>query len=254
MNIGTIASPLRELLTKWLLEQVPTTGDTFGASVVRAVLDRLSLFTLFSCPVDRATTERLAFYRTCVDLAPKTLHDLATATFPTSNDIGNAEADEDEFDFGFVKTKMSQRQRKGGKAGKKKKAAGVAVVFDWKAFDAMGLGSLVPTCRSVADCVVQRLLHDQTVILKVRNLIFGDDVCVLTGVQYYFNLLRGEDIATSIIERLVRQQGSEEAEMGVAGGRADDCDEVALSTAEVPSAFPMVQPMKACVISFAQSS
>ncbi|KAF8222237.1 hypothetical protein L208DRAFT_1381918 [Tricholoma matsutake] len=201
-----------------LLELVLSAKDEYTSSIAFAIITRLSVFLLFASPFDRKASELLNLYRHRVELAPKALGALAAATFPV--ELERTEDDQD--DWGF---KASQRQRKRAK----RVAAKAATLFDPKLFKSLGL--LVPKSPEEVDMVSKLLIDDHKAILK-----------------FYLDRLREPDIAATIQQGFIVQDVMLEPQATTrVESQSAPSDTAADDTEDIPSAYPMVQPMKAAL-------
>lgn len=207
-----------ETLSTWILNHFPTAKDEYTSSIAFAIITRLSVFLLFASPFDRKASELLNLYRHRVELAPKALGALAAATFPV--ELERTEDDQD--DWGF---KASQRQRKRAK----RVAAKAATLFDPKLFKSLGL--LVPKSPEEVDMVSKLLIDDHKAILK-----------------FYLDRLREPDIAATIQQGFIVQDVMLEPQATTrVESQSAPSDTAADDTEDIPSAYPMVQPMKAAL-------
>ena len=218
------------------MNRFPETRDEYASSLTFAIITRLSVFLLFACPFDRETSELLSLYRHRVELAPKALGALAAATFsvePALEKMGN-----DEDDWGFIKPqKSSQRQRKRAK----RVDAKASILFDPKLFESLGL--FVPKSPKEVEVVSKILLHEHKTILKVHHFILDLSLWYLTFLQFYLDRLRDSDAAATIQQGFIRQDVMLESPVTpVVDGQSVHLD---IAVDDTPSAYPMVQPMKA---------
>jgi hypothetical protein len=204
-----------------------------------AIITRLSVFVLFAYPFDREISELLSFYRHRVELAPKVLGALASATFSVEPE----KTEDDEDDWGFIKPqKTSQRQRK----REKRTVAKATVLFDHKLFESLGL--FVPKSPKEVETVSKLLVDEHKAILKVHRLTLDQSSTYLTLLQLYLNRLRDLDVAATIQRGFIRQDVILESQATPAvEGQSAPLDFAVNGTEGIPSAYPMVQPMKAWV-------
>jgi len=229
-----------ETLSTWIVTHFPAARDGYASSMAFAIITRLSVFVLFAYPFDREIAELLSFYHNRVELAPKALGALAVATF--SVELEKTEDDEED-DWGFIKPqKISQWQRKRAK----RIAAKSTVLFDPKLFESLGL--FVPKSPKEVEMVSKLLIDEHKAILKVHRLMVDQSFMYLTLLQFYLDRLQDSEVAATIQRGFIRQDVILEPQATPAAkGQSAPLDNAIDGTKDTPSAYPMVQPMKAWV-------
>jgi hypothetical protein len=234
-TLGWTGGSCSETLSTWIMNHFPVTRDGYSSSLTFAIIQRLSLFVLFAYPFDRETSELLSLYRHRVELASKVIGPLAAATF--SVELEKPYNDED--DLGFIKPqKSSQRWRK------RAKRANSNILFDPKLFESLGL--IVPKSLKEVETVSKLLIDEHKTILKVHHLLLDQLFAYLTLLQFYLDRLRDADVAATIQQGFIRQDVILESQAAPAVEEQSTPLNIAVDgTKNTPSAYPMVQPMKA---------
>jgi uncharacterized RDD family membrane protein YckC len=224
-----------ETLSTWIMNHFPVTRDGYSSSLDFAIIQRLSVFVLFAYPFDRETSQLLSLYRHRVELAPKAIGALAAATFSVELE----RPDDDEDDWGFIKPKKSsQRWRK------RAKRVDSNILFDPKLFESLGL--IVPKSLKEVETVSKLLMDEHKTILKVHHLLLDQAFAYLTLLQFYLDRLRDADVAATIQRGFIRQDVTLESQAAPAVEEQSTPLNIAVDGAgNAPSAYPMVQPMKA---------
>jgi hypothetical protein len=217
------------------MNHFPVTRDEFSSSLAFAIIQRLSVFVLFAYPFDRDTFKLLSLYRHRVELAPKAISALAAATF--SVELEKPDVDED--DRGFIKPqRSSQRWRK------RAKRVDSNILFDLKLFESLGL--IVPKSMEEVETVSKLLIDEHKTILKVYHLLLDQSFAYLTLLQFYLDRLRYADFAATIQRDFIRQDIILESQAApVVEEQSTPLNIAVDGTGNTPSAYPMVQPMKA---------
>jgi hypothetical protein len=223
-----------ETLSTWIMNHFPT-RDGYSSSLAFAIIQRLSVFVLFAYPFDRETSKLLSLYRHRVELAPKAIGALAAATFSVEPE----KRDDDEDDWGFIKPpKSSQRWRK------RAKRVNSNILFDPKSFESLGL--IVPKSLKEVETVSKLLIDEHKTILKVHHLLLDQSFAYLTLLQFYLDRLRDADVAATIQRDFIRQDVILESQAASAVEEQSTPLNLAVDgIGNTPSAYPMVQPMKA---------
>jgi hypothetical protein len=231
-------SSCSETLSMWIMNHFPATRDEYSSSLAFAIMKRLSVFLLFAYPFDRENSKLLSLYRHRVELAPKAIGALAAATFPVELE----KPDDNEDNRGFIKPpKSSQRWRKRAK----RVDSTSNILSDGKLFECLGLS--VPKSLKEVETVSKLLIDDHKDILKVHHLLFDQLFAYLTLLQFYLDRLRDADVAATIQRDFIRQDVILESQAAPAVEKQSTPLSIAVhSTENTPSAYPMVQPMKAC--------
>jgi hypothetical protein len=230
-----------ETLSTWIMNHFPVTRDGYSSSLAFAIIQRVSVFVLFAYPFDRETSKLLSLYRHRVELAPKAIGALSAATFSVELE----KPDDDEDDWGFIKPqKSSQRWRK------RAKRVDSDIIFDPKLFEFLGL--IVPKSLKEVETVSKLLIDDHKTILKVHHLLLDQSFAYLTLLQFYLDRLRDADVAATIQQGFIRQDVTLESQAAPAVEEQSTPLNIAVDgTENTPSAYPMVQPMKAWAMLFA---
>ncbi|OAX33885.1 hypothetical protein K503DRAFT_786167 [Rhizopogon vinicolor AM-OR11-026] len=224
-----LSAPPALTLTVWdrcddLISQImsnfPTKSQEYHSSLASKVLDSLSMYFL-ALPVESLPTEvsrDISRNRGFIEGALPVLCELNTMTFANENsfeeDINLYDVDPDD---GFIKLKVSQKTRKRNR--QKPRATINTALF-------VKLGVTVPHTSEAATLLTIAILVELKEILS-----------------FYFSLLRRTELAGDIKALLFSNAG--ESAKNVSPEVSST--EVVESPAQRPSAYPMVQPMKAAL-------
>jgi len=200
----------------------PATSDGYASSAAFAIITKLSVSILFAYPFDTEIFVLLSLYRRHVELAPKILGALTAGAFSVELEK-TADDEDDEDDWGFIKPqKTSQRQRKRAK----RTAAKAAILFDSKLFKSLGLP--IPKSPKEVEMVSNLLIEEHKAILK-----------------YYLDRLRDSNVVATIQRGFIQQDVILEPQ--VTPAIEEQSASIDIVVKDTPSAYPMVQPMKAAL-------
>ncbi|CAL1697343.1 unnamed protein product [Somion occarium] len=205
------------LLQKWILQDFPTAAAHFDGSFAARILSRLSFyFWSLSYP-----TPDLRDYHRAFELAAPVLKAIRSLPFVTQSPVDGIETE----DFGFFIAKPKTQREK-----KKAKRAPRAPRVDSKPFKNFGVD--VPQSEEEAQTLAMEILQNQQKIL-----------------ESYLDVLRKTELVEIFKSAYLPQNTiTIEASAEV----AHDDGNVSFQSSEheeenVPSAYPMVQPMKAAL-------
>ncbi|TFK51882.1 hypothetical protein OE88DRAFT_1699141 [Heliocybe sulcata] len=221
--ISAASEDLFSFLNRKLQESFTDKPARFAESLQSKLLSHLSLSLLFlKYPPDFDVPSNLSECRRSVELSKPVLEALPTLVF---GDAVGPDPDEDEDDLAFViKTKQkSQRQKKRSKKGGK--STNDETVF-------RNLGVDAPTTPQDAEHLGQDIMKDQKGLLA-----------------YYLTILRRPGLAEHL-QKLYNEQldpaGVADSSYASEAGNTDDVANTS-EEAPAPSAYPIVQPMKAAL-------
>lgn len=232
-----LATECGQLFANWLLTHFPLYPNDFCLSSTAVILTELSSYLLFECSFDRDLRDKLCICRSHVENAPHLLKALCKAVFPN---VSESHTVKDEIDEHPI-IRKSQRQRKGTK--------GSAKSFNPQAEKAFAVFKFsVPSNSQEVEDQITAVLTDQRDVLKVFNIFYETMLLILIQsifLKFYLEILQRPEIAAAILSTCVHREVSDEK------SNYDIVkEEMILPSKELrstPAAFPMVQPMKACV-------
>jgi hypothetical protein len=238
------ASECGDRLRKWLCENVAPCAENYSASLQALILERLSLFfqrTYY--PFTRDVSIVLASYRAKVQAAPRAIVALLRFSPRPSVESQGSEfhSMDDILATGLIKVKTSQRQRKQARI-----CAGPA--FDpavLELFQTLGINppdSVVDVSTNTAT-----VISEQLDILKVLLALFCGKA-KLISLQFYLDILRDSKFEDFIRKRYMIVESLETVVVELSEKIKPSPVKDENSELKTPAAFPMVQPMKACVI------
>lgn len=237
------ASECGDRLRKWLCENVAPRAENYSASLQALILERLSLFfqrTYY--PFTRDVSIALATYHAKVQAAPRAIDALLRFTPRPSVESQGSEfhSIDDILSSGLIKVKTSQRKRKQARI-----CTGPA--FDsaiLKLFQTLGINppdSVVDVSTSTAT-----VISEQLDILKVL-LVLSCEKAKLISLQFYLDILRDSKFEDFIRKRYIFVESLEKDAVEFSEKIEPSPVKDQSSELKTPAAFPMVQPMKACV-------
>jgi hypothetical protein len=239
------ASECGDKLRKWLCENVAPSAQKYSSSLQALILERLSLF--FQCtyyPFTRDVSIALTSYHAKVQAAPRAIDALLRFSPRLSVEAQGPEfySTDDILASGLIKVKVSQRQRKQARIH-----AGPA--FDPSVLDLFRtLGINPPDSVVNVSTNIATVISEQLDILKVFLTLFSMKK-KLISLQFYLDILGDPKFEDFIRKRYISIESLEEgvvesSETTKPSPVKDENNEM-----KTPAAFPMVQPMKACVTS-----
>ena len=237
------ASECGDKLRKWLCENVAPCAEKYSSSLQALILERLSLFFQRTyCPFTSDVSIALASYRAKVQAAPRAIDALLRFSPRPSVEAQAPEfhSMDDILASGLIKVKVSQRKRKQARIH-----AGPA--FDPAVLDLFRtLGINPPDSAVDVSTNIVAVISEQLDILKVLlALSFVKEK--LISLQFYLDILGDSKFEDFIRKRYISIESLEEGVVEFSETTKPSPVKDENSELKTPAAFPMVQPMKACV-------
>ncbi|KAF9524672.1 hypothetical protein CPB83DRAFT_909779 [Crepidotus variabilis] len=228
LELALSSTECGERLGQWLLESLPSFGHHFEAnSTAVKVFNKLSLSIPFLYPFEREVTMELNKRRVKVENSISVVKAFIRFLASPSEDERPNEPELNEDPVFLIQTKMSQKQRKDTKTRP-------VIIFD---------AQVVKSCATLHVSVptnTHEATHGLHGLISELYDIFS----------YYLNLINEPRVEAALRQNIIAisQHGEVQVSLEEQGQKANPADSVAQDiSANVPPAFPMVQPMKAAL-------
>ncbi|KAF5377280.1 hypothetical protein D9615_006447 [Tricholomella constricta] len=211
-------------LNKWIIESFPTTSSAYSTSLASKLLLRLSTFFIFQPSFGcRSIDGLISRYHRGVDATPKLLAALSTMA------SGNVDVENDmEEDYDAMSNFFKVKAKK---TNKRSRQVNNRLMTSKQLQDAKLLADFsipIPYDSYEADISTSKILADAKLML-----------------QFYLETLRTPEIVDSVQRAFIPPNEVESHSEVKANVTQMSCEKKA--EAQVPSAYPMVQPMKSAL-------